>query len=208
MEILEDENVADIEPTGPTGPTDTRLCPSCKTVARPGDEYCSKCGTRIDFKPSLIYGEYARDQLRSEEDNEVRRFIDNNSDFYIEKFRIQDLTGKDVTWNWPAFLFSPLWCFYRKQYILGAIVMVSVVLLNYIAWIGDLLQFGISVYIGLMGNYFYRGYVEHHIEIASEMPVDDKKKYYQQKGGVSLLAAFGVFFGMILILYFLTEFFK
>lgn len=213
MDNFEDDNVVNIEPTESTEstestePTESRACPSCQTIARVEDEYCSKCGTRIEFKPSLIYGEYARDQKKSKEDDEISRFIADNSYYYIEKFKIQDMTGKDTTWNWPAFLFSPLWCFYRKQYILGAVVMVSVMLLNYIAWIGDLLQFGISVYIGLMGNYHYRGYVEHHIEVASELTADDKDKYYQQKGGTSYLAAFGIFFAVILIMYVLTEVF-
>lgn len=167
-----------------------RLCPNCKNIARPDDEYCSKCGTKIEFSPSIIYGEYARDQRKNTENQELMNFLNQNSDYYLQKFEIQKITNKNATWNWPAFLVSPIWCFYRKQYAMGMAVLLSSILLSFFGTLGEIMQFGIAVYIGMMGNYYYHDYIIKHLEIASEMPYDEREAYYKKMGGTSTLAVF------------------
>ena len=167
-----------------------RMCPNCKNVAKEEDLFCSKCGEQIDFKPSVIYSDYSRDRHKSEEKSRIRDFVVSNADYYIRKFDTQDVTDKSATWNWPAFLVSPMWCFYRKQYILGAAIMATSFILNYFGGIGDLIQFGISIYIGFMGNYFYRGYIEKHLEVSADMPYDERITYYKKMGGTSVWAVF------------------
>jgi len=178
-----------------------RQCPNCKNVAKDEDLFCSKCGEQIDFKPRVIYDGYSRDKHKSYEHRLIREFVASNADYYIRKFDTQDVTEKDATWNWPAFLFSPMWCFYRKQYVLGLILMGTSFLLNYLGDLGNIIHFGISIYIGFMGNYFYRGYIEKHLENASDMNYEERVKYYEKMGGTSYLAVIVGLCGGVLLSY-------
>ncbi len=69
---------------------DTRKCEYCNAECRATDTFCSNCGEKLDFKPSLIYGDYRRDQKKSNEDIEMSNFIGENYDFYLKnlKFRM------------------------------------------------------------------------------------------------------------------------
>ena len=201
MEKYENNGSENIEPTALPEGISLRMCPNCKNIAKEEDLFCSKCGEQIDFKPSVIYRDYSRDRYKTEEKRRICEFVSSSSDYYIRKFETQDITEKNATWNWPAFLVSPMWCFYRKQYILGASIMASSFILNYLGGIGDLIQFGIAIYIGFMGNYFYRGYIEKHLEVSSEMPYDARIKYYEKKGGTSYLAVLIGFCAVFLLTY-------
>lgn len=47
--------------------------------------------------------------------------VGSNTMYYLPRFRkIRD--GRSVQWNWAAFLLTPYWLLYRKQYVAGALV--------------------------------------------------------------------------------------
>ncbi len=48
----------------------------------------------------------------------------NNSAYYVPRFQRMDKTGSKISWNWPAFLLTPYWLLFRKNYLAGALVLV------------------------------------------------------------------------------------
>lgn len=60
---------------------------------------------------------------------EVAIFVKSNTQYFLPKFK--DMTRPDpngkkkiASWNWSAFIFDTYYLFYRKMYLLGAVVMV------------------------------------------------------------------------------------
>lgn len=49
--------------------------------------------------------------------------------YYVEKWRIHPF-GRFMGFNWPAFLFSGIWCFYRRRYLLGLGILVGMDILS------------------------------------------------------------------------------
>ncbi|MBQ8504354.1 MAG: DUF2628 domain-containing protein [Clostridia bacterium] len=61
--------------------------------------------------------------------NLLATLIGPNAYKYIEKFR-QLEKGKKVSFNWAAFFFPSQWCFYRKLYKVGIVIMTVAMLLT------------------------------------------------------------------------------
>lgn len=53
--------------------------------------------------------------------DEFRQFVGQNAHYYLPRFLKMAKTNSTVSWNWPAFLLTPYWLWYRKQYFAGAI---------------------------------------------------------------------------------------
>ncbi len=47
----------------------------------------------------------------------------NNSAYYVPRFHKMANGGSKCSWNWPAFLLTPYWLLYRKNYVLGAVLL-------------------------------------------------------------------------------------
>lgn len=171
-----------------TNNSDTRKCEYCGNECKVNDTFCAKCGERLDFKPSLIYEDYRRDLKKSDEDEEISRFIGANYDFYLKKFKVQDVSESNLTWNWPAFLVPVYWFAYRKLYVHAAIIVAITFVLGFLEGFGTLLGLALSIYIGLNSNAFYRNYVQRHIDEVKELGDEDRQKYYNANGGTSTLA--------------------
>lgn len=82
-------------------------CVKCGCVEYEFKNYkkiCKQCGNTI------VSDKIANDK------NELLLFIDDNSDYYLEKFNKlkEDKSGIDV--NWCAMLLAPYWFMYRKLY--------------------------------------------------------------------------------------------
>jgi len=54
---------------------------------------------------------------------EAAAFIGPNSAQYIPRFYKMSKQGTCVSWNWAAFLITPYWLFYRKNYVMGGLVL-------------------------------------------------------------------------------------
>lgn len=59
-------------------------------------------------------------------------YIGNNSAYYIPRFFKMSHTDSRASWNWAAFLFTPYWLLYRKNYVAGSIVLLLSVLQSFI----------------------------------------------------------------------------
>lgn len=47
-----------------------------------------------------------------------------NSAYYLPRFHKMSKTGSKINWNWPAFLLTPYWLLYRKNYLAGTLVLI------------------------------------------------------------------------------------
>lgn len=47
-----------------------------------------------------------------------------NSAYYVPRFYKMSKGGSKCSWNWPAFLLTPYWLLYRKNYWMGVVLMV------------------------------------------------------------------------------------
>ncbi|HIW74485.1 MAG TPA: DUF2628 domain-containing protein [Firmicutes bacterium] len=54
---------------------------------------------------------------------DVAAFVGPNSAYYLPRFYKMARTGSRLSWNWPAFLITPYWLLYRKQYVPGGILL-------------------------------------------------------------------------------------
>lgn len=48
---------------------------------------------------------------------QVVNLVGRNADYYLLKWRSLEATNTLTSWNWAAFLWSPLWLAYRKMYV-------------------------------------------------------------------------------------------
>ncbi len=49
-------------------------------------------------------------------------FVGQNAHYYLPRFLKIAKNDSNTGWNWPAFLLTPYWLWYRKQYLAGALV--------------------------------------------------------------------------------------
>ncbi len=106
-------------------------------------------------------------------------FFGRNSEYYLRYYREYKNTKKKTSWNWCACLFSPMWFFARKMYIIGTMFAVMSTLFSLgmglfykysandrlmsfvIPWIA--LYVAMSITIGVFGNYLYITHMESKI---------------------------------------------
>ena len=46
-----------------------------------------------------------------------------NSTYYLPRFHKMANGGSKLSWNWPAFLLTPYWLLFRKNYVTGAVLL-------------------------------------------------------------------------------------
>ena len=61
--------------------------------------------------------------IDGEKVEDIASFVGPNSAYYLPRFYKMAKTGSRLSWNWPAFLITPYWLLYRKQYVAGSIVL-------------------------------------------------------------------------------------
>lgn len=54
-----------------------------------------------------------------------------NTAYYLPRFK-RIAQGKKVSWNWPAFLLTPYWLMYRKNYLAGSLLLLFSVLKTFV----------------------------------------------------------------------------
>lgn len=107
------------------------ICPQCGTEISPTTLVCPGCGMRFGVMPNMGGFAYNTDFFMkgvtadADEDlggftvKDAAMYTQSKASDYIKKFSKQKKTGKSTGWNWAAFLFTPLWFFYRKLYKAG-----------------------------------------------------------------------------------------
>jgi len=142
---------------------------------------------------------------------EVAAFIGPNADRFEETWLLlSDRVGAGKpsmarSWSWPALLVPWAWLFYRKQWALGAMVLLIPVALSMLlpgAPAGATL--GLYVMFAIQAKAHYLNAAVHKIaKLKSADPRSDRlENRIRQCGGVSTLAGFvsGAILGLILML--------
>ena len=78
------------------------------------------------------------------------------SDYYNDIFIKFDnkSTYKNMTWNWAAFFFTWIWYIYHKMYLYAFLTLVLIIGVSFLGSLpSHILHLGISVYVGIYGNY-------------------------------------------------------
>lgn len=119
--------------------TDGNVCPQCGSSNAQYAEFCSRCGHALTIDdwhsaptqtppPVWSYASYHSvgndggfdEPLDGVSASDLAAFMGTNQHYYLPRF--QRMSRKESGgWNWSAFLFSPYWLFYRKQYLLGTL---------------------------------------------------------------------------------------
>lgn len=126
----------------PTANAVMHTCPHCNTQNAEYAEFCARCGYPLNVEDwhsapqthAPFVGEYThygqpRDYYSSAERigesnaADLAAVVGNNTQYYMERFRRIE-SGRSGGWNWAAFLLSPMWLFYRKQYGLGVVFLI------------------------------------------------------------------------------------
>ncbi len=179
------------------------MCSRCGTVNPAGRERCELCGYPLKETGERIpagdretpeggsFAEYVRDQYNVDPNEklsdeltarEVAAYVGPNALSFLYKFRAMLQRKTPVSFNIGAFLFSGLYCFYRKMYAWGAI----------------LLGIQVGCYIPFAINYipYFRELVEAGATTLTELTrLNTLSPYYQALVSTSAIAQYG---GLIL----------
>ncbi len=132
----------------------TNVCPQCQMQNTEYAEFCSRCGTPLaaqdwhsasyqappstwdyaSYHTTHSDNNYSSETIDGIKEDELAAVVGNNVQYYMPRFR-RMAHGGSGGWNWAAFLFSPYWLFYRKQYLLGSIYLVVFLLTNIVSGI-------------------------------------------------------------------------
>lgn len=217
-----DGSVSDAQASpAPSATSDANICPKCQTENAKYAEFCSRCGYELNADdwhsrasqtpPAQEYAPFHStfaehvnyvpvEKMDGIATEDIANVVGINTNYYIPRFRRMDQGGSGG-WNWAAFLLSPYWLFYRKQYGLGAIyfsiLMVikvasafipvdlndpTILLLNY-ALIG--IWLGLSLILGIKGNAIYFAHCKKKVRSAKEKIPDLTSIELGSRGGVS-----------------------
>ena len=130
---------------------------------------------------------------------EYKRFIgEKKLDYYLTRFERMEAKNTKISFNLCGLIFSTFWCFYRKMFTLGAVLLAYNFILMYVSIrfamsasaavsvIFGLLNLPPLIICGFFGNYFYYNYVHSCIEKSLSMPNLQKEKFYKENGDTSV----------------------
>lgn len=149
---------------------------------------------------------------------ELRAFVGRKADYYLRKWapRLND-SSAEAGMNWAAFFLTAFWLAYRKMYRATFIfyaVVIALAILQQVVFVGLLgseavppvvgavVNLMTAIVCGFFGNAWYLTHTQRAIATARSQGLEDEHLLFvlAQRGGTSLLAAFGlVFLGFVLI---------
>lgn len=134
-----------------------KICPSCGFANPQYAEFCSRCGGGLSapdwqsvhtspYQGQSVYGEYSpvrmpvidpyggvdkNDCIEDATAEELFTYTAVNTPYYLPRFK-RIANGKRVSWNWPAFLITPYWLMFRKNYLAGGLVLLFTVVKTFL----------------------------------------------------------------------------
>ncbi len=118
------------------------FCPNCGAENPAEEPNCQKCGARLynnpDGRPApqiqlpdgskqpfragnLVIS--PDEKLGENTVGDTAEYVRINANKYIPKFFVMEKTKKKVSFNWGALLFGPIWFFFRRMYVIGAVLI-------------------------------------------------------------------------------------
>lgn len=129
---------------------------------------------------------------------EYKRFIgEKKLDYYLTKFERMEEKNNRISFNLSGLICSTFWCFYRKMFVPGALLlalnflvafvqvrylMTAPLIINIVALIIALIP---NFVCGFLGNSLYYNYVHGCINNITAMNSLQKEKYYKENGDTS-----------------------
>jgi hypothetical protein len=170
-------------------------CSNCGNAVSEGVNFCGGCGAPVTRSVPAS----GQQPAYADSEAELRQFVGKKSDYYINKWK---KAKNNRSWNWAAFFLGLFWVGYRKMYkvifiIFGIFIVTDVITLFLNQAIADKLNYGIStglsVVLGISGNYFYSIYSKRKIQkIKDTFPHNPEiqAKEIQRQGGGSWKGVF------------------
>lgn len=117
-------------------PVSKRECPTCHAGLAEDARFCPQCGNALlegqpadaGRQPPFSFSPYQslpaydpNEQIDGVRAAEIAEFVQVNPLYYIRKFRTLSQNRNKRSVNWSCFLFSYLWWFSRKNYLMGTL---------------------------------------------------------------------------------------
>ncbi|MEW9077191.1 DUF2628 domain-containing protein [Terrisporobacter glycolicus] len=125
--------------------------------------------------------------------NELNLFIQKNQNFYEEKFRKMDDSGKSISWNWAAFFMGIYWMIYRKMYFKAGAFFILSLVASSTPYIGGILNLAVLIGIGVYANALYQDQIRVNMEKTKELLPEAKEIIAKKRGGTNLPLAIGLY---------------
>ncbi len=148
------EKAADVATPQTEPQQDGHICAHCGAENSAFAEFCSRCGNELEAEdwvseqqPQIPpygseYREYspfaasaAQDTFVADDTDldgvkarDLRVFVGQNAQYYLPRFTKMCKRDTAVSWNWAAFLLTPYWLWYRKQFLYGTLVLLFEIL--------------------------------------------------------------------------------
>lgn len=188
------------------------FCTKCGAPNSKDDDFCGECGARLvttnadntrDANQSYYQaGTYQQEAGTStgELNPTVVQMIGQNQEYYVNKFQIMKATGGKASWNWPAFLVTPFWLFYRRMYLYGGIYLGASLILSALNL--AVLVFAADIAAGILGNYLYMTFLEKTLSDANHLQEPLRQQTIASHTGTNTTAVWicvGAYVGISLI---------
>lgn len=118
--------------------------------------------------------------------NELNLFIQKNLNFYEEKFRKMDDSGKSISWNWAAFFMGIYWMIYRKMYFKAGAFFILSLVASSTPYIGGILNLAVLIGIGIYANALYQDQIRGNMEKTKGLLPEAKEIIAKKRGGTNL----------------------
>ncbi len=84
------------------------------------------------FMRGVLYD--PKDDIGGAKVGDAADYLQNAAPRYISKLMKQKKSGRKLSWNWAAFLFTPYWFFYRKLYKAGSLFLAISIALSLVSY--------------------------------------------------------------------------
>lgn len=125
--------------------------------------------------------------------NELNLFIQKNLNFYEEKFRKMDDSGKSISWNWATFFMGIYWMIYRKMYFKAGAFFILSLVASSTPYIGGILNLAVLIGIGIYANALYQDQIRGNMEKTKGLLPEAKEIIAKKRGGTNLPLAIGLY---------------
>ena len=116
---------------------------------------------------------------------EYAGYIQENPEYYLNKFSSMEVSGKQTSWNWASFFFTDAWMLYRKMYKWFAITFIVQILIGMFV---PVLSICLHILIGIFGNHLYKEHIQQLCTAGDLLPPDQKESHRIKRGGTSTKA--------------------
>lgn len=133
----------------------------------------------------------------------LQQLIGRKDEYYLPRYETMKTMRRYASWNWAAFLATPLWLVYRKMYAYAVAVLCAGLMIGLAnSTLLSLLELAGYVMFGIFGNSIYLRSIEAKAMQANVMSEPYRSQFIKKKGGVNILATILIPVGY-LVLYFI-----